>query len=208
MPASATLPQHLLHPAHKKSAGAEFSAHKPPTGPGAHARLEPGVQFSRPQSAMAQHPEGSKTAQMSLPEGMSADEYRRAYDIVASASAFHHNQALHPGNTLRRQPSRLSQAGHPRDRSSVTVEMHNKEEEDHGGHGGHDAPNWSRLKSYSVLLGCTLLYAIIAGMSSSNINRTSLKSPCRDPCRRGRCSVRGLGHSREVLGCYPFRPRS
>jgi Ca2+:H+ antiporter len=30
------------------------------------------------------------------------------------------------------------------------------------GHGGHDAPNWSRLKSSIVLMGATVLYAIIA----------------------------------------------
>lgn len=32
----------------------------------------------------------------------------------------------------------------------------------HGEGGGHDAPNWSRLKSAVILLGATLLYAIIA----------------------------------------------
>jgi Ca2+:H+ antiporter len=34
----------------------------------------------------------------------------------------------------------------------------------HGGHGGggHDAPNWSRLKSAIILMGATVLYAIIA----------------------------------------------
>lgn len=31
-----------------------------------------------------------------------------------------------------------------------------------GGHGGHDAPNWSRLKSAVILMGATVLYAIIA----------------------------------------------
>ena len=30
------------------------------------------------------------------------------------------------------------------------------------GDGGHDAPNWSRLKSAVILLGATLLYAVIA----------------------------------------------
>lgn len=30
------------------------------------------------------------------------------------------------------------------------------------GHGGHDAPNWSRLKSAVILMGATVLYAIIA----------------------------------------------
>jgi Ca2+:H+ antiporter len=28
--------------------------------------------------------------------------------------------------------------------------------------GGHDAPNWSRLKSAVILMGATILYAIIA----------------------------------------------
>lgn len=31
-----------------------------------------------------------------------------------------------------------------------------------GESGGHDAPNWSRLKSSIILLGATLLYAVIA----------------------------------------------
>lgn len=32
----------------------------------------------------------------------------------------------------------------------------------HGESGGHDAPNWSRLKSAVILLGATILYAVIA----------------------------------------------
>ncbi|KAF4589802.1 calcium permease [Ophiocordyceps camponoti-floridani] len=31
-----------------------------------------------------------------------------------------------------------------------------------GGHGGHDAPNWGRTKSSVILLGATVLYAVIA----------------------------------------------
>ena len=34
------------------------------------------------------------------------------------------------------------------------------------GMGGHDAPNWSRTKSSMILLGATILYAIIAGLFS------------------------------------------
>ncbi|KAM5343133.1 hypothetical protein ACJ41O_014099 [Fusarium nematophilum] len=34
--------------------------------------------------------------------------------------------------------------------------------EAHAAHGGHDAPNWSRTKSSIILLGATVLYAIIA----------------------------------------------
>ena len=33
---------------------------------------------------------------------------------------------------------------------------------------GHDAPNWSRTKSSMILLGATILYAIIAGLSLSD----------------------------------------
>jgi Ca2+:H+ antiporter len=34
--------------------------------------------------------------------------------------------------------------------------------QDAAGHGGHDAPNWSKGKSSIILLGATVLYAIIA----------------------------------------------
>lgn len=33
-------------------------------------------------------------------------------------------------------------------------------------HGGHDAPNWGKAKSAIILLGATILYAIIAGQFS------------------------------------------
>ena len=36
--------------------------------------------------------------------------------------------------------------------------------------GGHDAPNWSRMKSYIILLGATLLYAIIAEILVSTVD--------------------------------------
>ena len=48
-------------------------------------------------------------------------------------------------------------------------------EEEEGGAGGHDAPNWSRVKSASVLMSCTILYAIIAGQSRR------FRWPCRPP---------------------------
>lgn len=40
------------------------------------------------------------------------------------------------------------------------------DEEDDEAHGGHDSPNWSKAKSATVLLGCTVLYSIIAGTAS------------------------------------------
>ncbi|KAH9936243.1 uncharacterized protein B0H18DRAFT_1206628 [Fomitopsis serialis] len=47
-------------------------------------------------------------------------------------------------------------------RSPARARLSAAEAEAAGGHGGHDAPSWSRTTSASVLLGCTALYAIIA----------------------------------------------
>ncbi|VDC04610.1 unnamed protein product [Peniophora sp. CBMAI 1063] len=74
-------------------------------------------------------------------ESMSADDLTRAI-AVATVSAL--RQA---GNTSAER----SAARH--DAETAPPE---------GGHGGHDAPSWSRTTSASVLLGCTALYAIIA----------------------------------------------
>lgn len=75
---------------------------------------------------------------MQLPGNLTADDFTRAV-AVATVSALRHQQE---------QPQRQLQRV--------------VEEE---AHAGHDAPSWSRTMSASVLLGCTLLYAIIAGMS-------------------------------------------
>ena len=49
-----------------------------------------------------------------------------------------------------------------------TTQESNKEEEDQVG--GHDAPNWSRSKSTIILLGATILYAIIAEILVDNVD--------------------------------------
>ena len=46
-----------------------------------------------------------------------------------------------------------------RDRYETIAEEQEGQED---GQGGHDAPSWSRSVSLSVLLGCTVMYAIIA----------------------------------------------
>ncbi|OJT13644.1 Low affinity vacuolar monovalent cation/H(+) antiporter [Trametes pubescens] len=74
-----------------------------------------------------------------LPGNITTDEFTRAV-AVATVSALRHQQA--------RSPARARASGHEMD--------------DGGGHGGHDAPSWSRTTSASVLLACTALYAIIA----------------------------------------------
>ncbi|GAA5871859.1 hypothetical protein JCM16303_000900 [Sporobolomyces ruberrimus] len=82
-----------------------------------------------------------------VPNGFTPEQFRSVVRAVADAAP-----AFVPAlpQTLRRAPS------HARE-----ISEQNKEEED-AGHGGHDAPNWSRGKSVTVLLGCTLLYAVIA----------------------------------------------
>jgi Ca2+:H+ antiporter len=74
-----------------------------------------------------------------LGETMTRDDFTRAV-TVATVSALRHQQQQHP-----RRTSFVEQDGAS------------------SGHGGHDAPSWSRTLSASVLLGCTALYAIIAG---------------------------------------------
>ncbi|KAJ3568378.1 hypothetical protein NP233_g5750 [Leucocoprinus birnbaumii] len=78
-----------------------------------------------------------------LPSPMTTDDFTRAV-AVATVSALRHQQ-----QTAAHSPARMMR------HSGV-------ESEASAGHGGHDAPSWSRTTSASVLLGCTALYAIIA----------------------------------------------
>lgn len=78
----------------------------------------------------------------SLPNNLTTDDFTRAV-AVATVSALQHHQAY------PQSPGRVRSG----------AETH----EDAGGHGGHDAPSWSRTTSASVLLACTALYAMIAG---------------------------------------------
>lgn len=71
---------------------------------------------------------------------MTTDDFTRAV-AVATVSALRHQQ------THAQTSARLRASG---------------AESEAGGHGGHDAPNWSRTTSASVLLACTALYAMIA----------------------------------------------
>ncbi|KAG0049589.1 hypothetical protein BGZ83_005571 [Gryganskiella cystojenkinii] len=49
---------------------------------------------------------------------------------------------------------------------------HGEEDEDEA-HGGHDSPNWSKAKSATVLLGCTVLYSIIAEILVDSVDAVS-----------------------------------
>lgn len=75
-----------------------------------------------------------------LPGNLTPDDFTRAV-AVATVSALRHQQRQ------AQSPGRLRASG---------AELE-------GGHGGHEAPSWSRTTSASVLLACTALYAAIAG---------------------------------------------
>lgn len=85
---------------------------------------------------------------LQLPETMTTDDFTRAV-AVATVSALRHQQ-----QTAAHSPARVLA------RASGGMGA----ESEAGGHGGHDAPSWSRTTSASVLLACTALYALIAGL--------------------------------------------
>lgn len=90
---------------------------------------------------------------------MTTDDFTRAV-AVATVSALRHQQqtAAHSQARLLRQSGAESEGG-------VSAGVHGGAQAAGGGHGGHDAPSWSRTTSASVLLACTALYAVIAGWS-------------------------------------------
>jgi Ca2+:H+ antiporter len=83
------------------------------------------------------------------PAQLPPDDFTRAV-AVATVSALRHQQ-------VHARRVRNAQLG--------------GDEEDPAEHGGHDAPSWSRAVSASVLLGCTALYAVIAGGCIETIAR-------------------------------------
>ena len=83
----------------------------------------------------------AKVVRPTLPPTITTDDFTRAV-AVATVSALRHQ-----GSASRLRTSALG--GEHDDGTG-------------GGHGGHDAPSWSRTVSASVLLACTFLYAMIA----------------------------------------------
>ncbi|CAE6414022.1 unnamed protein product [Rhizoctonia solani] len=104
-----------------------------PPGFGQGQQLPPGTMT--PVMESVQHTMNDNHLQ---PTQFTAEDFTRAV-AVATVSALRHQQA---GNRRAIEPAAHEHAD--------------------GGHGGHDAPSWSRGVSASVLLACTALYAIIA----------------------------------------------
>ncbi|KAF9358747.1 hypothetical protein BGX26_001020 [Mortierella sp. AD094] len=61
--------------------------------------------------------------------------------------------------------------------SSFTMDQdslkHEHDESDEEAHGGHDSPNWSKAKSATVLISCTILYSIIAEILVNSVDAVS-----------------------------------
>lgn len=99
--------------------------------------------FSPVYESVDQAVKSAELGNVQLGGPMTRDDFTRAV-TVATVSALRHQQQ-HPRRPSLYEHDGALNAGAP------------------GGHGGHDAPSWSRTTSASVLLGCTALYAVIAG---------------------------------------------
>lgn len=110
-----------------------------------------------------------------LPESLTKDDFTRAV-AVATVSALRHQQ----GQGI--SPGRL--------RVSVASDA----DTGVGGHTGHEAPEWSRATSAAVLLACTALYAIIAGVSCSMPTFFQLIKTFRATCGCRRLRAKGFRH--------------
>ncbi|KAL9593599.1 MAG: hypothetical protein Q9179_005801 [Wetmoreana sp. 5 TL-2023] len=104
--------------------------------------------------------------------GLSEEENAHLVHQVAEIAATAATVATRDATKAPRKVSAMSHASAhhtPRASAPPTAAFRDYEEpaaaEAAGGHaqgGGHDAPNWSRLKSTIILLGATVLYAVIA----------------------------------------------
>ncbi|EST09286.1 Protein of unknown function DUF307 [Kalmanozyma brasiliensis GHG001] len=105
---------------------------------------------------------------LQLPGHFSQEEYDRA--VALTASAFHnvlqqhHDDAGNAAGERNHLRHPAPPQSHPHGQHGKHVSMHEDPSagDESEGSGGHDAPSWSRGTSLTVLLSCTVLYAIIA----------------------------------------------
>jgi Ca2+:H+ antiporter len=94
----------------------------------------------------------------SLIDGLSEEQnthlVRQVAEMAATAATIAARDATRPSRA--RLPSHI-----PPKKTSSKAPSIVHEDAGHAG-GGHDAPNWGTAKSYTILLGATLLYSIIA----------------------------------------------
>ncbi|KAI0205461.1 calcium permease [Astrocystis sublimbata] len=91
---------------------------------------------------------------------------RGVTELAATAAAIAARDARNPRRTSH-QPSNVgagtSTAARPTPlRTSTFPDLEDAAEHAHAAQGGHDAPNWSRTKSFIILMSATVLYAVVA----------------------------------------------
>lgn len=117
---------------------------------------------------------GQPPPPLQLPETMSAEEYERNYGPSGPPNHARQTGSVTSQGQIRRL-SYLTSTDHTRQGSHLLHHAHQASqphghasqppgavESAEGGHGGHDAPSWTRTTSLIVLISCTVLYAIIA----------------------------------------------
>ncbi|GHJ85760.1 hypothetical protein NliqN6_2162 [Naganishia liquefaciens] len=87
-------------------------------------------------------------------EGLTTEEFTRAVAVATVNALKNHENAIAREWKQARAPLPFPEGGHPPPGAGAA--------EHSEGHGGHEGPSWSRVVSAGVLLGCTILYAIIA----------------------------------------------
>lgn len=88
-------------------------------------------------------------------EGFTTEEFTRAVAVATVNALKNHENAIAREWKQARAPLPLLEGGN----APAGPGAAEQSEE----HGGHEGPSWSRVVSAGVLLGCTILYAVIAG---------------------------------------------
>ncbi|KAI5307383.1 hypothetical protein KEM56_004036 [Ascosphaera pollenicola] len=118
-------------------------------------------------SSSSSDPAGTKSLITCLPN-LSRDEsealLRHITEVAATAAAI----AARDANRPKKVPAQPAAVQKPAEQQKSGQIVHNEDEvgaiaaQATPSSGGHDAPNWSKTKSSIILLGATILYAVIA----------------------------------------------
>jgi Ca2+:H+ antiporter len=106
---------------------------------------------------------GAPTPAVAEASGQHGDEETGHGGYHASAPGDGQHQGQQDRNASGAGVSGLHPVAHGLLSSLAEGSIKNVHDEEDEAHAGHDSPNWSKGKSATVLLGCTILYSIIAG---------------------------------------------
>lgn len=126
-----------------------------------------------------------------------------AFPSDSAKQSLHQQALMHLQQQQQQKPSLSGEGGKgkpvPSELASE-VQLQNKEEDEVG---GHDAPNWSKYKSTVILLGATLLYAIIAEILVNTVDEVLVHYPI-DPKFLGLTVFALVPNTTEFLNAISF----